>query len=188
MNTFERTLLERAAEKPILEGIDLSKHFAVESGLFQPKKPPVQAVNQVSLSVRKGETLALVGESGSGKSTLGRLLLNLLQPTAGDVIYKGRNLANLPAGQTASGSPRASDHFSGPVRLAEPAHDGGIHRRRADLAAQRVPVAATVRQGSPNCCARWAWPRNMAVATPTNSPAGNVSASASPVPWLPNPA
>ncbi len=83
------------AQKPILEGIGLSKHFAVESGLLQPKKPPVQAVNEVNLSVRKGETLALVGESGSGKSTLGRLLLNLLQPTAGDVIYEGRNLANL---------------------------------------------------------------------------------------------
>ncbi|MGL6244174.1 ABC transporter ATP-binding protein [Pseudomonas sp.] len=95
MNSFERFQLESAAEKPILECIDLSKHFGVESGLFQPKKPPVQAVNQVSLSVRKGETLALVGESGSGKSTLGRLLLNLLQPTSGDVIYKGRNLANL---------------------------------------------------------------------------------------------
>ena len=93
----ERITLERTAQKPILEGVGLSKHFGVESGLFQRKKPPVQAVNNVSLSVRKGETLALVGESGSGKSTLGRLLLNLLKPTAGDVIYEGRNLANLPA-------------------------------------------------------------------------------------------
>ena len=57
----------------------------------------MQAVNDVSLAVRRGETLALVGESGSGKSTLGRVLLNLLKPTAGDVIYEGRNLGNLPA-------------------------------------------------------------------------------------------
>jgi peptide/nickel transport system ATP-binding protein len=91
----ERITQERALQKPILEGVGLSKHFPVESGLFQRKQPPVQAVNHVSLSVRKGETLALVGESGSGKSTLGRLLLNLLHPTAGDVIYEGRNLANL---------------------------------------------------------------------------------------------
>ncbi len=83
------------AAKPILEGIALRKHFAVESGLFQAKKPPVQAVNDVSLAVRHGETLALVGESGSGKSTLGRLLLNLLPATSGDVIYEGRNLGNL---------------------------------------------------------------------------------------------
>ncbi|WP_426140836.1 ABC transporter ATP-binding protein [Pseudomonas sp. DWP3-1-2] len=94
-DVVERITLERTSPKPILESIGLSKHFSVESGLFQRKKPPVQAVNTVSLSVRKGETLALVGESGSGKSTLGRLLLNLLKPTAGDVIYEGRNLANL---------------------------------------------------------------------------------------------
>lgn len=101
MSTSERQTIESApvqntAPKHILEGIGLSKHFGVESGLFQRKKPPVQAVNQVNLSVRRGETLALVGESGSGKSTLGRLLLNLINPTAGDVIYEGRNLANLP--------------------------------------------------------------------------------------------
>jgi oligopeptide/dipeptide ABC transporter ATP-binding protein len=81
--------------KPILESIALSKHFSSEAGFLQRRKPPVQAVNDVSLAVRRGETLALVGESGSGKSTLGRLLLNLLKPTAGDVIYEGRNLANL---------------------------------------------------------------------------------------------
>ena len=97
MSLFDQQPIEQPKLKPILECIGLSKHFAVESGLFQPKKPPVQAVNQVTLAVNKGETLALVGESGSGKSTLGRLLLNLLQPTAGDVIYEGRNLANLPA-------------------------------------------------------------------------------------------
>ncbi|MBD1551476.1 ABC transporter ATP-binding protein [Pseudomonas typographi] len=80
---------------PILQSIAVSKHFSSETGLLQRKKPPVQAVNNVSLAVRRGETLALVGESGSGKSTLGRVLLNLLAPTAGDVIYEGRNLGNL---------------------------------------------------------------------------------------------
>jgi peptide/nickel transport system ATP-binding protein len=84
-----------SADQPILQSIAVSKHFSTETGLFQRKKPPVQAVNQVSLAVRRGETLALVGESGSGKSTLGRLLLNLLKPTAGDVIYEGVNLANV---------------------------------------------------------------------------------------------
>jgi peptide/nickel transport system ATP-binding protein len=84
-------------ERPILEGIHLSKHFASPAGFLQRKRAPVQAVNDVSLSIKRGETLALVGESGSGKSTLGRLLLNLLAPTAGDVIYEGRNLGNLPA-------------------------------------------------------------------------------------------
>jgi peptide/nickel transport system ATP-binding protein len=87
----------KTPERPILEGIHLSKYFGSNSGFLQRKKAPVQAVNDVSLAVSRGETLALVGESGSGKSTLGRLLLNLLSPTAGDVIYEGRNLGNLPA-------------------------------------------------------------------------------------------
>ncbi|GGJ83308.1 ABC transporter ATP-binding protein [Pseudomonas matsuisoli] len=85
-----------AREVPILEGIGLRKHFGGTRRLIGRSSPTVQAVNDVSLSVRRGETLALVGESGSGKSTLGRLLVNLLSPTAGDVFYEGRNLGNLP--------------------------------------------------------------------------------------------
>lgn len=85
----------KAVERPILEAIGLTKHFGGQAGFLQRPRPPVQAVSDVSFAVRRGETLALVGESGSGKSTLGRLLLNLLAPTAGDVIYEGRNLGNL---------------------------------------------------------------------------------------------
>ena len=96
-NIIQAGVAAAAVEKPILESIGVSKHFYSEAGFLQRKKPPVQAVNEVSLAVRRGETLALVGESGSGKSTLGRVLLNLLKPTAGDVIYEGRNLGNLPA-------------------------------------------------------------------------------------------
>lgn len=96
MNRPDRATAPQAdTSKPILESISVSKYFGTERGFLQRQKPPVQAVNEVSLAVRRGETLALVGESGSGKSTLGRLLLNLLKPTAGDVIYEGRNLGNL---------------------------------------------------------------------------------------------
>ena len=92
-----------AVERPILEAIGLTKHFGGQAGFLQRPKPPVQAVSDVSFTVRCGETLALVGESGSGKSTLGRLLLNLLAHTAGDVIYEGRNLGNLsPSSRTLS--------------------------------------------------------------------------------------
>jgi oligopeptide/dipeptide ABC transporter ATP-binding protein len=83
------------AAHPILEAIHLTKHFSAPTGFLLRTRPPVQAVTDVSLAVRKGETLALVGESGSGKSTLGRLLLNLMPATSGDVIYDGRNLGNL---------------------------------------------------------------------------------------------
>ncbi len=85
-------------ERPILESVALTKHFAGRRRLFGPSAP-VRAVDGVSLRVRRGETLALVGESGSGKSTLGRLMLDLLPPTAGDVLYEGRNVGALPAAE-----------------------------------------------------------------------------------------
>ena len=81
-------------EAPILEAVGLSKHFGGRRRLLSAPAV-VRAVDGVSLRVRRGETLALVGESGSGKSTLGRLMLDLMPPTAGDVLYEGRNIATL---------------------------------------------------------------------------------------------
>ena len=85
-----------SVERPILEAVALTKHYSGRRRLFAPPAP-VRAVDDVSLRVRRGETLALVGESGSGKSTLGRLMLDLLPPTTGDVLYEGRNVGALPA-------------------------------------------------------------------------------------------
>jgi oligopeptide/dipeptide ABC transporter ATP-binding protein len=82
-------------DTPILEGRGLSKHF--DSGSLFGRQVRVHAVDGVTLSVRRGETLALVGESGSGKSTLGRLLLRLLPPSAGTVHHEGRDITALPA-------------------------------------------------------------------------------------------
>jgi oligopeptide/dipeptide ABC transporter ATP-binding protein len=81
----------------ILEGSGLSKHFRAASGWRQ--RSVLRAVDEVSLAVWRGETLALVGESGSGKSTLGRMLLNLITPTAGRVLYEGRDICSMPASQ-----------------------------------------------------------------------------------------
>jgi peptide/nickel transport system ATP-binding protein len=85
------------APRALLEGIGLEKTFGAAAGFWGRRAAPVRAVSDVSLAVREGETLAIVGESGSGKSTLGRLLLNLLRPTAGAVLYEGRDLATLSA-------------------------------------------------------------------------------------------
>ncbi|MBU9823054.1 ATP-binding cassette domain-containing protein [Rahnella sp. BCC 1045] len=79
------------APRPILEAAGLSKIFKGPASVFSKPKN-VQAVDRVSLRVWHGETLAIVGESGSGKSTLGRLLLQLLSASEGDVFYEGRNL------------------------------------------------------------------------------------------------
>jgi oligopeptide/dipeptide ABC transporter ATP-binding protein len=78
-------------EAAFLEVKNLTKHFPIASGLFA-KKGYVHAVNNVSFNLFKSETLGIVGESGSGKSTLGRVILKLTEPTAGEVIYKGRNI------------------------------------------------------------------------------------------------
>ena len=77
----------------ILEGIGLKKHFG--SGGLLSSPTVVRAVDGVSLGIRRGETFAIVGESGCGKSTLGRLLLRLIEATAGDVRYDGRSILNL---------------------------------------------------------------------------------------------
>ena len=72
-----------------------SKFFPVGGGLFGGAAKLVRAVNDVSLTVRKGETLGLVGESGCGKSTLGRLVLRLEDPTAGEILFDGVDLARM---------------------------------------------------------------------------------------------
>jgi oligopeptide/dipeptide ABC transporter ATP-binding protein len=77
----------------------LAKYFPVEKGWFSREQKFVRAVDGVSLRVRRGETLGLVGESGCGKSTLGRLILRLIDPTYGRVLYAGRDL--VPLGQSA---------------------------------------------------------------------------------------
>jgi oligopeptide/dipeptide ABC transporter ATP-binding protein len=73
----------------LIEGRNLSRVFDVRSGVFGPRRP-LRAVDDVSIAIEAGETVALVGESGSGKSTLGRMLLGLLPPTAGAILYDGK--------------------------------------------------------------------------------------------------
>jgi peptide/nickel transport system ATP-binding protein len=82
---------------PLLEVRDLEKRFPIRRGLFSRVSGQVHAVDGVSFDVRPGETLALVGESGSGKTTTGRLVLRLLEPSAGTIRFDGTDLLALPA-------------------------------------------------------------------------------------------
>jgi oligopeptide transport system ATP-binding protein len=84
--------------KPLIEVKDLKKYFPVGGGAF--KKPQfVQAVDGVSFAIERGETLGLVGESGCGKSTIGRTMLRLYEPTAGSILFDGKDIthANMTA-------------------------------------------------------------------------------------------
>ncbi|MBY6092245.1 ABC transporter ATP-binding protein [Maritimibacter alkaliphilus] len=84
---------------PLLEVETLTKHFPVGGGLFRGPSGAVQAVTDVSFSLKPGETLAIVGESGCGKSTTGRALLRLLEPTSGRVVLNGEEITGLAPSQ-----------------------------------------------------------------------------------------
>jgi oligopeptide transport system ATP-binding protein len=79
----------------LLEARGLYKTYTQTSGFFVRKQRTIKALNNVSVSIRKGETLAIVGESGSGKSTLARCLLQLLSLDQGELFFKGKNLNSL---------------------------------------------------------------------------------------------
>jgi oligopeptide/dipeptide ABC transporter ATP-binding protein len=81
---------------PLLSARGLTKEYAVRRGFWQRDAGRVRAVDGVDLAVERAETLALVGESGSGKTTLGRCLLRLIEPTAGEVSFRGEDWLALP--------------------------------------------------------------------------------------------
>jgi len=80
--------------EPILEIIDLKKHFATTSGPFSKSRGAVKAVDGVSLTVMPGETVGLVGESGCGKTTVGRTVMKLYQPTSGHIFFDGEEITH----------------------------------------------------------------------------------------------
>lgn len=81
-------------DETLLEVKDLTKHFSIAAGFFSKQTASVKAIDSVNFSIQKGETLGIVGESGCGKTTLVNVLLNLLEPTSGRVIFDGIDIFN----------------------------------------------------------------------------------------------
>ena len=81
--------------EPLLKVKDLVKHFSIKGGILAREIDRVHAVDGVSFEVARGETLGLVGESGCGKSTTGRCILRLIQPTAGEIWFEGRDVTDI---------------------------------------------------------------------------------------------
>jgi peptide/nickel transport system ATP-binding protein/oligopeptide transport system ATP-binding protein len=88
------------AAQTLLEVHELSKHFPVSRGIiFARQVGAVKAVDGISFRVARGETLGLVGETGCGKSTTGRLVVRLLEPTGGRIVFEGRDITHASGGQ-----------------------------------------------------------------------------------------
>ncbi len=127
---------------PIIEAEGLVKTFVDGGGLsLGQKRDEVRAVDGVSFEVGRGETLALVGESGCGKSTLGRLLLRLIQPTAGKVSFEGIDLVTLSKAEMRAMRQKVQMIFQDPYGSLSP------RRSVADIIAEPLEVFGLVRSG-----------------------------------------
>ncbi len=130
--------------QPVLEVNDLKKHFPIRGGFFGGTTGYVYAVDGVSFSIEKGETLSLVGESGCGKSTVGKAILKLFDITAGQVVLDGQRIDDIPMSTLRPIRRRLQVVFQDPfsslnprmrVRdiLAEPIRNFGLAKNKADL-------------------------------------------------------
>ncbi|MFZ1322484.1 MAG: dipeptide ABC transporter ATP-binding protein [Ignavibacteria bacterium] len=79
----------------LIEVRNLKKYFPIKKGVFSKTIGNVKAVDDVSFTIKKGETLGLVGESGCGKTTVGRTILRLIEPTAGEVFFQGKDITKI---------------------------------------------------------------------------------------------
>ena len=106
--------------RPLLEVKGLKKYFPVRSGVFSHISDWVKAVDDVSLNIQSSETFGLVGESGCGKTTVGRTILRLMEPTAGEAIFEGKNVFRLDARELRQTRQRMQIIFQDPYSSLNP--------------------------------------------------------------------
>jgi ABC-type oligopeptide transport system ATPase subunit len=133
-----------SSPEPLMEVNDLEKHFPLSRGVVVRRKVgAVKAVDGVSFAVMKGETLGIVGETGCGKSTTARLMMRLLEPTAGSVLFEGTDISHLKGKQLKATRRQLQMVFQDPYSslnprktvgsiVAEPFAIHGLHTDRAE--------------------------------------------------------
>lgn len=136
------------AQKPVLSVENLKTYFPIREGLFSKVVDYVKAVDDVSFDVYPGETLGLVGESGCGKTTLGRTILRLIEPTAGKIIYDGKDITDISGDELRNMHKRIQIIFQDPYSSLNPRITIGsailepmqVHGLHADDAERRQKV------------------------------------------------
>jgi oligopeptide/dipeptide ABC transporter ATP-binding protein len=117
--------------QPLVSVRNLKKSFPIKKGIFAREVGAVQAVNDVSFDVARGETLGVVGESGCGKTTTGRTLLRLIEPTSGEITFEGRDLRSMGTSELRALRREMQIIFQDPVSSLNP----------------RMTVGTTIREG-----------------------------------------
>lgn len=138
----------------LLEVRDLAVHFPVKSKPWGGARQFLRAVDGVSFTLEPGETLGLVGESGCGKTTLGRAVIRLIEPTSGQVLFQGEDLARLSSAALRSRRRRFQMIFQDPFGSLDPRMSAeniigeaiDIHRLAVDAAARRRRVEELLQQ------------------------------------------